>query len=145
MHACAVRTSALAAVGSEPFSVVRDLGEDFAFCERLRRHGFRIGCATHLSFAHVDSAFGLAFLPGDAPFVIGESGLRPAGPDDVRGIPGVAVDVRSARARPGIRVVAFPSAPRQYGPRVNAALDTSPPAERLVRVFDVTAPAQVPA
>jgi hypothetical protein len=100
LHAYAVRTDALRALGADPYAVA-GADESFSFCDRLIAKGFRIGCATAVPFAHCDVTTGLAFLPGAPPLKI-ENGIA-------------RVFVRDG-------VMEFRGDGRSYGPAVDAAL-----------------------
>lgn len=120
MHACAVRTSALRAVGPEPFAMTTT-GEDLAFCARLRERGFKIGCAPALTFAHIDTVTGFAYLPLMPPGKI-ENGLpRAITPRDLHGVPGIVRTVPIwDRGRRGVRVEQRTESERSYGPAYDA-------------------------
>ncbi len=61
------RVSLLDRLGSEPFKTDGSIGEDVAFCRRVRQMGARLFCAPGLLVAHVDPNDGVAYLPGEPP------------------------------------------------------------------------------
>lgn len=81
LHACAVRTSALRALGDRPFAIT-NVSEDLAFCRRLRDRGFTIGCAIGVTFAHIEADAGIAFVPDSGPVEIIEGQKRDLTPDE---------------------------------------------------------------
>ncbi|HEV2740818.1 MAG TPA: glycosyltransferase family 2 protein [Candidatus Elarobacter sp.] len=95
LHACAVRTSALRALGPAPFALRSDKGEDLEFCARLREHGFKIGCIPSVTFAHVDDNVGAVFVPMMGPCEIADNRLRPS---QAKGVQTLRFDVGSARS-----------------------------------------------
>ena len=62
------RASLLERVGDDPFTIPEGSGanisEDFAFCDRVRAAGGRIGVATAIPIAHVDPKDGAAYFVG---------------------------------------------------------------------------------
>jgi hypothetical protein len=121
MHACAVRVSALRALGAHPFAVSM-VGEDLAFCKRLRDQGFAIGCAAGITFAHVEAA-GIAFVPNSGPLTIADGRPRALTGDEFArrlqraGIPVTFYDRGRGRLVARVDV----QAARTYGP-ASAAL-----------------------
>jgi len=81
LHACALRTSALAALGEGPFRLGPATGEDLAFCARLRERGFEIACAPSITFAHVEVETGVTYVPFSGPLEIVANRARPLPPE----------------------------------------------------------------
>jgi hypothetical protein len=132
LHACAIRTSALRALGDAPFALEpHRSGEDLAFCERLRARGFALACAPAIAFAHVEEETSLAYAPGVTPFKIVDGIACSLTPAELAHVPsGETMEVRD---RDGRTVVAFvqprhPGPRRSYGPALDgrAAQRASP-------------------
>jgi hypothetical protein len=101
LHACAIRTSALRALGDDPFTPT-DVPEDLAFCRRLKSQGFEIVCVAGLAFLHFDVDTGLAYAPAQPPMRIEGGKHRLVEQREfpyLDGLPGVLVDKRKNRIR----------------------------------------------
>lgn len=120
MHACAVRTSAMQDCGPEPFALM-DAGEDLSFCARLRDRGFKIACAPAITFGHIDTTTGFAYLPLMPPGKIENGKARALTPADLRGVPGIVRAVPFWKnGRRGLRVEQRTEAGRSYGATTDA-------------------------
>lgn len=89
LHACALRTSALRAVGPNPFNVIGTLAEDQAFCARLRKCDVKIACAPAFPFLHVDKDSGFAYAPCNPLWKIDNGRLRKVTIDELKRSPNV--------------------------------------------------------
>ena len=90
-HAVAIRTSALRQLGANPFTPINGLADDYSFCKRLLGKNCILACHPAVSFAHIEAANGLAFLPGMPPFKIENRKARPVEMRDLPAIKGASV------------------------------------------------------
>jgi hypothetical protein len=130
-HGCAVRASALATLGPEPFNVLGDTGEDWLFCERLRGHGFRMACIPAITFLHIDQERGLAFAPASIALKIEHGRPHPLEPRDAERLPRELVQQVWAAGRRGLRVEFKTESVRSYGPAVDAVKEVLAEAQRI--------------
>ena len=79
LHWVMHRPELLPRVGSNPFETEEGMGEDVAFCRRVRKAGASIVCAVGLLVAHVDVESGAAYIPGEPSMLIENNSLMRTG------------------------------------------------------------------